>query len=91
MTIVRLVPSAYTIKVSTASVLNPTRMYDNTDDTTDADVEIQKSSPAQALIAAADAAEAGINRITAAVTDIISKDNFSMDLITETAVIWHVG
>lgn len=35
MTVVRLVPSAYTIKVSTASVLYPARMYDNTDDTTD--------------------------------------------------------
>lgn len=59
--------------------------------TTDADVEIQKTSPAQALIAAADAAEAKINRITTAVADIISMDNFSMDLITETAVIWYVG
>lgn len=59
--------------------------------TTDADVEIQKASSAQAFIAVANAAEAGINRITTAVTDIISMDNFNMDIITETAVVWYVG
>ena len=59
--------------------------------TTEASTEIQKSTPAQALIAAADAAEASISRITTAVTDIISMDNFNMDITTETAVVWYVG
>lgn len=35
MPTVRIVPSAYTRKTTSASVSNPTRMYDNTDDTTD--------------------------------------------------------
>lgn len=45
----------------------------------------------QALITKADAAEADIDRTTAAAADIASKDAFNMDIIKETAVVWYVG
>lgn len=59
--------------------------------TDEIDVEIQQAEPVQALIATADAAEAGIERTTAAVADIASKDAYSMDIIKESAVVWYVG
>lgn len=45
----------------------------------------------QGLIAMADAAEASINRITTIAANIMSKEQFDMDIITETAVVWYVG
>lgn len=45
----------------------------------------------QAIIATADAAEAGIEQTTAAAADIASKEQFDMEIIKETAVVWYVG
>lgn len=59
--------------------------------TDDVTVEIQQAEPVQALVAVANAAEAAIERMTAAATEIASKDAYSMDIITETAVVWYVG
>ena len=59
--------------------------------TDELDAELQNSSTAQALIAAAEAAETSINRITTAAANLISKEQLDMDIITETAVVWYVG
>lgn len=59
--------------------------------TDDFDVEIQQSEPVQALVAVTDAAEAGIERITMAATNLMSEEQFDMDIIKETAVVWYVG
>lgn len=90
-------PSPYTVNRQGVSGLGRAWFYltlwrgtppEFTDDVT---VEIQQAESAQSLIAVSDAAEAGIERTTAAAADIASKDAFSMDIIKETAVVWYVG
>ena len=55
------------------------------------DVDIQQANPAQAIIAMADAVEAGVERITAAATDVVDMSVFNTVINTETAVVWYVG
>ena len=59
--------------------------------TDNVDAAIQQANPVQAIVAIAEAAEAGIEHMVSVVTDIVSKDTISMDINTETAVIWYVG
>ena len=59
--------------------------------TEEINAEIYDVDPVNALIAKADTADVGIERMATAVANIAKKDAFNMDIITETAVVWNVG